>query len=1092
MFSCLLTVFTLSAADFNDGFFYYNIIDEAAKTAEVAPKPDGAYYFPNSFKSIEGSVNGYTIVAVGEYAFKDANGSYGGNYPMVWSYAPEIKANAFDNCHINFFGLQGPVTTVHPESFKNNKLGYIRCNSASFTNKVGGTEIGALWTPDNSRLIAVPGEWRQGFSSTAASRTNYTLPAATTTIGAYAFYGNTVLNTLNLGSVQVIESEALANMTALRTLTIPATATTIAADAFLGTTGITSLTVNLAEPVAGVVFDDAVYNALRDKVNFGANSNVAAFQSDPDWGKFFTKAADDVFILGEVNFNSWSPNNGVQMAYDQNNDVYHATVYTAGTNDGYSYFSFTKALADNWDAIAGSRIGAVSNGDFLVTEEQLGHPLSLQTGSTAFKIPEGKWNLTLSLTDMTLTINEVTRNVWVLGDVNNNSWAANAGLPMTYDAQTGTYTVSFKAKGQNDGYSFFNFTTELAAAADGWNDIANYRIGAVSNGDFLVTEQWLDQELSLTHGTNAYKIPAGNYTLTLDLKNYKLTISVAPFDATPFKSGAYYFRPISDSEVEFIHPSEYDATLGPYSGVTDTSAPATVTNNDVTYTVTTIGAGAFKDATITGSMETVRMIWFDAATTTVKADAFNNWTINAVGLRATDIDPTAFRNNHINRINTNSQNVFYVSSDNSGNHGSAMTGDLYKLVDGKKILWAWGGDRKVGLWTTENQTLTTNYTFSAYDEIGDYALYGNQRLQEVTIQNATKIGKESMAYMTALRTLTLPAQLTEIGQDAFKGVTTITSLTVNAATPPTGGVFETDVYEACKDRLVVPEGSEAAYRADANWGKFFSAAPETYAVTIAEGIEHGTVEADKTEAQEGETVTLTVTPDEGYELDALEVIAGADTPVETTLNTETGKYTFNMPAANVTVNATFGPVPVVLDGVVFAADTYASWFGDTDMALPEGVTAYAVTGIEDDKVLMEALAYIPANVGVLLYSTTPAETVSARPYTGETATVASMLQGGLEEMAITDGYVLYGDEFVRTLGGTLAAHRCYLPMPTNASGAPRLRIILNDEIVTAVADIEAAQSGKVIYVDPMGRVSERPFNGFNIVVNGNKVTKMVK
>lgn len=82
-------------------------------------------------------------------------------------------------------------------------------------------------------------------------------------------------------------------------------------------------------------------------------------------------------------------------------------------------------------------------------------------------------------------------------------------------------------------------------------------------------------------------------------------------------------------------------------------------------------------------------------------------------------------------------------------------------------------------------------------------------------------------------------------------------------------------------------------------------APVIYTVTIATGITNGTVTATPTSAQAGETITLTVTPENGYVLDALTVTAEnatAPTPVETN-----GKYTFTMPASNVTVNATFIP-----------------------------------------------------------------------------------------------------------------------------------------------------------------------------------------
>ena len=74
---------------------------------------------------------------------------------------------------------------------------------------------------------------------------------------------------------------------------------------------------------------------------------------------------------------------------------------------------------------------------------------------------------------------------------------------------------------------------------------------------------------------------------------------------------------------------------------------------------------------------------------------------------------------------------------------------------------------------------------------------------------------------------------------------------------------------------------------------------EKYAVNIDENIENGTVTADKDEAAEGATITLTVTPDAGYILDAL-TVSGASGEVEVSED-----YTFTMPAEAVTVTATF-------------------------------------------------------------------------------------------------------------------------------------------------------------------------------------------
>ena len=71
-----------------------------------------------------------------------------------------------------------------------------------------------------------------------------------------------------------------------------------------------------------------------------------------------------------------------------------------------------------------------------------------------------------------------------------------------------------------------------------------------------------------------------------------------------------------------------------------------------------------------------------------------------------------------------------------------------------------------------------------------------------------------------------------------------------------------------------------------------------YGITVNNNDENGSVAADKAEALVGESVTLTITPEEGYELDELTVMAG-----EAVVAVENNQFT--MPAGNVTVSATF-------------------------------------------------------------------------------------------------------------------------------------------------------------------------------------------
>ncbi len=79
----------------------------------------------------------------------------------------------------------------------------------------------------------------------------------------------------------------------------------------------------------------------------------------------------------------------------------------------------------------------------------------------------------------------------------------------------------------------------------------------------------------------------------------------------------------------------------------------------------------------------------------------------------------------------------------------------------------------------------------------------------------------------------------------------------------------------------------------------------TYTVTVA-ACSNGTVIASPTSAAQDATVTLTINPASGYELDTISVLASAN-PV--TLSGTGNARTFTMPAANVTVTVAFKTLP---------------------------------------------------------------------------------------------------------------------------------------------------------------------------------------
>lgn len=80
-----------------------------------------------------------------------------------------------------------------------------------------------------------------------------------------------------------------------------------------------------------------------------------------------------------------------------------------------------------------------------------------------------------------------------------------------------------------------------------------------------------------------------------------------------------------------------------------------------------------------------------------------------------------------------------------------------------------------------------------------------------------------------------------------------------------------------------------------------------------------------------------------------------------------------------------------------------------------------------------------------------------------------------------------GDEVAVTAGE--AANTYVFNMPANGVNVE----VTVDEIgpITGIDDIIAASNGNVKFVNAMGQVSDRPFKGFNIVINGDKTYKMI-
>ena len=104
----------------------------------------------------------------------------------------------------------------------------------------------------------------------------------------------------------------------------------------------------------------------------------------------------------------------------------------------------------------------------------------------------------------------------------------------------------------------------------------------------------------------------------------------------------------------------------------------------------------------------------------------------------------------------------------------------------------------------------------------------------------------------------------------------------------------------------------------------------SYSVDVSKNIIHGTVHTSHRTAEAGTSVTLTVTPDEGYTLVSLTVTNRNGIEMELT-DKGGGKFTFRMPSGKVTVEAVFGPIKLDYSTCTGGADCPLGNFSDLDV-----------------------------------------------------------------------------------------------------------------------------------------------------------------
>ena len=142
---------------------------------------------------------------------------------------------------------------------------------------------------------------------------------------------------------------------------------------------------------------------------------------------------------------------------------------------------------------------------------------------------------------------------------------------------------------------------------------------------------------------------------------------------------------------------------------------------------------------------------------------------------------------------------------------------------------------------------------SSVTGIGEYAFFGCTSITSITIpSNVTSIGEEAFTRCDYLASVTIPSTMISIGNYAFSLCFRLTSVTCLASIPPTIGNAYT-FYHPDKATLYVPAGKKSAYQ-NADYWKEFSQIIELPVLATS-------ISLNKTSAEliEGNTMQLTAT-----------------------------------------------------------------------------------------------------------------------------------------------------------------------------------------------------------------------------------------
>ncbi len=436
------------------------------------------------------------------------------------------------------------------------------------------------------------------------------------------------------------------------------------------------------------------------------------------------------------------------------------------------------------------------------------------------------------------------------------------------------------------------------------------------------------QENGQTVSTNAtYTFEAsGDRTLTALFEineDYRVTLKTDPQDAGTVTGGGSYEDGSHEATVEATAKPGY-YFIGWYK---DGQTEAVSTDAEYTFTVEEDGAAltAKFDIDYLSRAEQAKTN-FDSALGT---SAFEWQTlVQAVDAykaaeKFVNDNPPSVIENAMNRFNTLTDYYNKVQTLNLPNQGidNADLAKLYLFTGVTELNLS--GNRGV----TDLTGLTSLTTLTTLDisNTGVTNLGSNQSVPQ------------NLATLTAKNlSLTSISALAELVNEEDFDPNDVTKWDFTDSTLPDTEENRADI-ETIQGKIIVGEFIPPTIKTTPDPTPIPTPTPAEYAVVVAD-CEHGKISATPEKAAEGDAVTVAATPEEGFEARSVSATGDNGEAVEVSRNDD-GTFSFEMPAFDVTVSATFG-----CDGGAhcpshgFADVDQSQWYHDAvDWAVANGV-----------------------------------------------------------------------------------------------------------------------------------------------------------